>query len=110
MLFRSQSDCVANGAGYYVCNEVGNFNVPDLQAGDYWLNLQNASVPSGDPVYWDENSGPSQASVNGIGTIPSEAFEILGNSTSGTTPEPGSLLLFSTGLVALARRLHRTLP
>ena len=106
----SQSDCVANGAGYYVCNEVGNFNVPDLQAGDYWLNLQNASVPSGDPVYWDENSGPSQASVNGIGTIPSEAFEILGNRTSGTTPEPGTLLLFSTGLVALARKLHRTLP
>ncbi len=25
--------------------------------GTYWLNLQNAAVPSGDPVYWDENSG-----------------------------------------------------
>ena len=53
----------------------------------YWLNLQNASVPSGDPVYWDENSGvgcggsngygdgcPSQASASAVGTIPSEAF------------------------------------
>ena len=43
---------------------------PTLNAGTYWVNLQNASVPSGDPVYWDENSGvgctgtgcPSQAS------------------------------------------------
>ncbi len=28
-----------------------------LSGGTYWLNLQNAVVPSGDPVYWDENSG-----------------------------------------------------
>ena len=30
-------------------------------SGTVWLNLQNAVVPSGDPVYWDENSGPSQS-------------------------------------------------
>ena len=23
----------------------------------YWFNVFNAAVPSGDPVYWDENSG-----------------------------------------------------
>ena len=48
----------------------------------YWLNLQNAVVPSGDPVYWDENSGkgcggvgcPSSASESAVGTIPGEAF------------------------------------
>src|SRR5271169_1263718 len=28
-----------------------------LSSGTYWLNLQNAVVPSGNPVYWDENSG-----------------------------------------------------
>ena len=44
----------------------------------YWLNLQNATVPSGDPVYWDENSGPSMASEQcAVGTIPSEAFTPL---------------------------------
>ena len=51
------------------------------------MTLQNASVTSGDPVYWDENSGigchsmgcPSQAYESGLGTIPSEAFDITGN-------------------------------
>ncbi len=50
----------------------------------YWINLQNAAVPSGDPVFWDENSGvgchstgcPSQAVESAIGTIASEAFDI----------------------------------
>ncbi len=54
--------------------------------GTYWLNLQNAAVPSGDPVYWDENSGvgcksggcPSSASESAVGTIPGEAFTIGG--------------------------------
>ena len=62
----------------------------NLAAGDYWLNLQNAVVDTGDPVYWDENSGPSQASQNSVGTIPSESFTLLGETTQGTVPEPGS--------------------
>lgn len=56
----------------------------------YWLNLQNAVIPSGDPVYWDENGGvgcksggcPSFASESAVGTIPSEAFTINGYSYS----------------------------
>ena len=48
----------------------------------YWLNLQNAAVPSGDPVFWDENSGagcksngcPSQASESSVGTIAFGSF------------------------------------
>ena len=58
-----------------------------LANGGYYLNLQNASVPSGDPVYWDENSGagcespgcPSQAYESSVGTIPSESFDITGS-------------------------------
>ena len=58
-----------------------------LNSGTFWFNLQNASVPNGDPVYWDENSGigctspgcPSQAVESASGTIPSEAFDIGGN-------------------------------
>ena len=73
-----------NQYGYNV--DLISFNtggVP-LNAGTYWLNLHNATVPSGDPVYWDENSGtgcggsgcPSSASESAVGTIPSEAFTI----------------------------------
>ena len=89
-----------------------------LGTGIYWLNLQNATVPSGDPVYWDENSGagcasagcPSQASESAVGSIPSEAFEITGRckfNCEPPTPEPGSILLFSSGALGLAGVLRR---
>ena len=98
---------------------VTGLNVPELSGGTYWLNLQNAVVPSGDPVYWDENSGqgcsdtgcPSSASESAVGTIPSEAFTVTGGGCSGCvceagggscTPEPGSILLFGSGVLGLA--------
>ena len=87
-----------------------------LNAGTYWLNLQNAAVPSGDPVYWDENSGigcgghgcPSQASESAVGTIASEAFTVHAG-MSQMTPEPSSLLLFASGILGLAGVLRRRL-
>ena len=101
----TQGSCTANQYGYNVCMETTSFNGPTLNAGTYWVNLQNASVPSGDPVYWDENSGvgcqgqgcPSEASQNSVGSIPSESFTIQGYSTSTTfyddfacpAPQPG---------------------
>jgi PEP-CTERM motif len=102
---------------------VTGLNVPGLAYGStYWLNLQNASVPSGDPVYWDENSGvgcggngasgscPSSASESAVGTIPSEAFTIDGTyGGNGSTPEPGSILLFGSGILGVAGALRRKL-
>jgi PEP-CTERM motif len=85
----------------------------------YWLNLMNAVVPSGDPVYWDENSGkgcggsgggqncPSKASESAVGTMPSEAFTI--NAVPTTTPEPGSILLFGSGVLGLTGMMRRKL-
>jgi hypothetical protein len=107
----TQSGCVANQYGYNVCTESGSLTGPSLNAGTYWLTLQNASVNDGDPVYWDENSGPSSASNNAVGTLPSESFTILGSSSSGTgtTPEPGSLLLFTSGVAAVGGILRRKL-
>jgi len=66
-------------------------------------------VPSGDPVYWDENSGPSQAFQNTLGSIPSESFTITGIISEGTTPEPSSILLFGSGILGLASILRRRL-
>ncbi len=95
--FTQSTNCTANQYGYNICTETTSFNGPTLNAGTYWVNLQNANVPSGDPVYWDENSGvgcqgsgcPSQASQTSTGSIPSEAFTILGGATttSSTTLE-----------------------
>ncbi len=111
---------------FNICNESTAFNGPTLNSGTYWLNLQNASVPSGDPVFWDENSGvgctspgcPSSASRNEVGTIPSESFTVLGTqssttststTTTGTVPEPGSLMLFGSGILGLVGMLRRKL-
>ena len=85
-----------------------------LGAGTYWLNLQNATTSFGDPLFWDENSGPSQASESAVGTIASEAFDITSLACAGAdcgppTPEPGSLVLFGTAIVGLAAVRRRRL-
>ena len=118
----TSSNCFGNSFGYNVCDETASLNGPTLN-GNYWFTLQNANVPSGDPVYWDENSGvgctssgcPSQAQENSIGSIPSEAFTVSGGTTStsstttGTTPEPSSIMLFGSGILGLAGVLRRKL-
>jgi hypothetical protein len=97
---------------------VTGLNVGLTSGPTYWLNLQNAVVPSGNPVYWDENSGigcggdngegggcPSVASSGGVGTDPSESFTITG----GSTPEPSSFMLFGSGILSIAGVLRRKL-
>ena len=84
-----------------------------------WITLLNAVTPLGNPVYWDENSGvgcgsqgcPSSAFENTLGSIPSEAFTITGTATgtTGTTPEPSSIMLFGSGILGLAGVLRRKL-
>lgn len=115
------SNCFNNTYGYNVCTETGSITPTDLAGGTYWLNLQNAVSTSGNPVYWDENSGPSLASQSTLGTIPSEAFTILGTTVTttttttttttvpGSTPEPSSILLLGSGVLGLAGLLRRKL-
>jgi hypothetical protein len=109
----TQSGCSTNQYGFNVCTETGSLSPVNLAAGTYWLNLDNAVVNDGDPIYWDENSGPSQASENSVGTIPSESFTILGGTSSGTSatsvPEPSSIMLFGSGILGLAGVLRRKL-
>jgi len=110
--------CQGNGHGFIVCDESTTFAGPTLNAGTYYLNLQNAEATNGDPAYWDENSGPSLASGNAAGSIPSESFTVLGSSTSTTStttttsssvPEPSSVMLFGSGILGLAGLLRRKL-
>ena len=106
----SQSACSANQYGYNVCLESSSGMTPvSLSGGTYWLNLENAVVNDGDPIFWDENSGASTASENSVGTIPSEAFTVNGTPNTGTTPEPSSILLLGSGALGLAGILRRKL-
>jgi PEP-CTERM motif len=82
------SDSFSLGAGVY------------LAPGTYFLSLQNAVVSNGDPGYWDENDGPSLAFENSTGSIGSESFDVQ-------SPEPGSMILFGSGLLFVAGALRR---
>ena len=53
----------------------------------YWLNLQNATVPSGNPVFWDENDGVGCKGDDGHGGgCPSQA------DWTGCIASPGATL------------------
>jgi hypothetical protein len=73
-----------------------------LNAGTYYLTLQNADGTNGDPFYWDESDGPSLAfsSDPTLGAIGSESFTVL-------SPEPTlwyAVPLVTIGLIRAARR------
>ena len=111
MLSFTQGSCTMNAHGFNVCDELALFNGPSLNVGTYWFNLQSAATPSGDPVYWDENSGPDLASQNMVGSIPSESYTVVGEcqgctGTTGTVPEPTNLMLFGSGILLLAGLLR----
>ena len=84
----------------------------NLGPGTYYLVLQNAVTASGNPIYWDENNGPSTASDSGIGDLNgfdrpgtnSEAFQILG--TTGV-PEPATWATTILGFGLLGSALRR---
>jgi hypothetical protein len=81
-------------------------------SGAGFVSLNNACTTSGcsvsQSVFWDENSGPSSAYQNTLGSIPSEAFTLTGGGPS-TTPEPSSIMLFGSGILGLAGVLRRKL-
>ena len=107
-----------NQYGYFLYQADYTFPNIDVPQGVGYVTLQNACSTSGcsvsNPIYWDENSGPSTAYENTIGSIPSEAFTLSGCPTSSPdcgppVPEPSSILLFGSGILSLAGILRRSL-
>ena len=96
-----------------------------LGAGTYWLELTTAvSAPPGNQIYWDQSDGTNSIAWMGTygylantgngcggqgagfqGTTCTESFQVLNADT--TAPEPGSLMLFGSGVLLLAGTLRR---
>jgi hypothetical protein len=96
-----------NQYGYFLYEAGYSFNNIDVLPGTDYVTLSNACSTSGcsrvNPIYWDENGGPSTAYENTIGSIPSEAFTLTGERICcGPTPEPSSVMLFGSGILGLA--------
>ena len=93
-----------NSFGYNISSDSFSLGSLVLGSGTYYLELSNAVSPHGDPIYWDENDGPSLAYDSSLGKIGSESFTIDG--TLVAVPEPAALATLVIGLTAvgLARR------
>ncbi len=109
------------GFGYDVYeSHAGTPGIPLTLGQTYYLTLAFASDSAGTGFdAWDINTGSSTAyttcPIGGNCTatpqyqqVPSESFTILGT-PAGTTPEPGSILLFGSGILGLAGVLRRKL-
>jgi uncharacterized repeat protein (TIGR03803 family) len=84
----SQQLISSNQFGYSIYSVTINGLYGGVSSGN-WLTLANAAVPTGDPVYWDENNGPSAAQESAIGTIPSESFNLSGGGPPACfSPQP----------------------
>jgi len=102
----TNTDLGPNSFGFELWSSTFSIATP-IAPGTYFLTLDNATVPNGDPLYWDENDGPSSAMENSVGPIGSETFLINGTGGVTQTPEPASLLLLGSGLLGLASGIRR---
>jgi hypothetical protein len=97
------------GFGYDVYDAHMNVGSLPVTGGDtYWLTPTGATDSVGGRDGWDVNAGASMAFHNLLGLVPSESFTINGGgTTTGTTPEPSSMMLFGSGALGLTTAVRR---
>ena len=121
----SNTFLTTNKFGYSVFDATVSLR-PPFPTGAGWLTLSNACTTSGcsiaTAIGWDEcmpgpgcageaftlfDRGSPSTYEGAMTSIPAESFTLAG--PSGTTPEPSSIMLFSSGILGLAGVLRRRL-
>ena len=99
--------------GYDVGDVTFSITGVTLDAGSYWFELSNASVPTGHYIFWDVSNGPSAAWTPGSGylgptncpygsgTTCSEGFRLFGDAVGPTVPEPAGAMLLGPAILLL---------
>ncbi len=100
----------ANTFGFDLFADTISFTGVTLTGGNYWIELSGAADGGGNPVYWDDNGGPSDAWENTLGDLSlqpggigsnSETFSIL-----GTVPDPATWAMMLAGFAGLGAALR----
>jgi hypothetical protein len=85
-----------------------------LNPGTYWLTLDDAVTAAGGFTFWDENNGPSLVQTNNQELLGSESFCVSNgsspcftDSSSGSTPEPATIMLCAPFFLLAAARCAR---
>jgi hypothetical protein len=111
-----------NKYSYYIDKITFSTGGISLGAGTYWLELTTAVSTPGNEIYWDQSDGTNSIAWQGTvgylantgsgcggegapGTSCTESFQVLSADT--TAPEPGSLMLFGSGVLLLAGAWRR---
>lgn len=117
----AETDVFTNRFGWDV--GTASFALPGvaLEAGTYYLVLKGPATTDGGFAYWDENDGPSSASVEVYGDLAdfdvpnstgSESFRILGTSAVDSAviePAPWAFMIVGFGAIGFTGRRGRKL-
>jgi PEP-CTERM motif len=113
-------------SSYYIDKITFSTGGISLGTGTYWLELTNAVSSPGNLIWWDQSDGNNSIAweryddtqsgymantgsgcwgSGAPGTTCTESFQVLNADT--TAPEPGSLMLFGSGVLLLAGAWRR---
>jgi PEP-CTERM motif-containing protein len=108
----SASGCSGSGSGFFCANSSGSGAAPAIGGTDVWtflLDVNDGNGPFPNPFTSTGSFKAHFTDLEGVktGSLLSEAITYGAPPADVSTPEPATLLLFGTGLAAIATAIRR---